>query len=82
MNVLSGWYYAMSIEPQLFNLECHVSATHLDMDDPEFWPTWSRFKAELARLVGWDCKRPELQKSRYYEMAFDHLWCIYSGGRG
>ncbi len=78
----SVWTQATLIEPRLLGLETAVRllAPH-DLDDVEYWPTYSEWKARLCELVGWSCDsgNEALKAQRVYHVCLDRLLAIYEG---
>ncbi len=64
------------LEPRFAMLEAHaeqIGQTCL----PDYGPEWVRLKHAMTRLVGWECRVPELRTHEAYDVAIDRIAELY-----
>ena len=72
---VQSWRYLVATEPRLRSIE------RLARSVGRSWLAWERVKRALRPLAGWDARRPELQSSEAWDVAYQHLLRVWEGKR-
>ena len=69
------WHHLIAIEPRLRAVE------RLARSAGRSWRDWERIRRAMRPLVGWYARRPELQSSEAWDVAYRHVLQVWETKR-
>jgi hypothetical protein len=72
-----SWKDLVAIEPLLSTLASIVSRMTPPTVMPDYWQAWSKIKATMESLAGWEATTPSLRTEAAFNVAHDHLLDLF-----
>jgi len=71
------WADLVAAEPLLAMLEAVVLRMAPPTEMPDYWRAWSKIKATMEGLAGWEALNPSLRTESAFNVAHDYLLHLY-----